>query len=257
MSSAMNLKLQKIVEEAYELFQGYRIGKELHLCSHCVSDEEMIQLINTPLREVSAQLMNLSYYFSAHDGTAQELHEMKHFLPRVMELVAHRQDVTHSTELNFDRLQIVGKPGSWSNTEIELLNCFAEEHFLMCITEYPSINGFDAQSVFVMYGYAGLNIEALLNSWLSLESTNAVLHLYDFLRWCDFDKFGKIIHLRNAFASEKVSEIAVEWLNSSDTVRHFIKLIERLRAEDALAKISDENSNKVNRTYQMILGIHD
>ena len=112
--------LNEIVEKSYKLFESYTIGQTLDVCKRCcVSDADEALLVNTPLREVSSLVLRSGYFESARAYTDRELWEMKHFLPKVLELVSEFDFPCASTEEVFMRLEL-HKPERWTSEELQL-----------------------------------------------------------------------------------------------------------------------------------------
>ena len=89
MENVRTSNLHRIIEAAYELFALYTLGTSLDVCKVCcVTDKDEQLLLTTPLRETSRDMLSNGYFCSAHGHARQENWEMKHFLPRVLELVS-------------------------------------------------------------------------------------------------------------------------------------------------------------------------
>ena len=79
--------LREAVEQAYSVFGRYPAKPAMTYCSHCVDPEQAAALLATPLREIDAQLMD-HYRWNATAETWGDWDDLKHFLPRLLELIS-------------------------------------------------------------------------------------------------------------------------------------------------------------------------
>ncbi len=224
----MNPALQTIVRDAYSLFASYTIGRTLDVCKLCcVTDAEEKELVETPLPAISADLFARAYYASARGHSESELWEMKHFLPRVLELVGNYEFPTHSAEITFQRLDL-HQPAWWSAPERELLAAFALAYFRQSLVCYPLPMGEELSNLLVMFGIAHFDLEPLLQAWSSRPGLPALLHLKDLL--LREIKFTAPTGLRvgNPFATRPVSDAICSWLRRDSTRATFTDAIERV-----------------------------
>ena len=78
--------LSVAVERLYGAFSGYRMPPVTDYCTHCVSADDEAALHRHPLRELPAAAVTS---FAANSSMTQGgLHDVKHLLPRLLELVA-------------------------------------------------------------------------------------------------------------------------------------------------------------------------
>lgn len=209
------MKLAAIITEAYDLFAPYTIGKTLALCKACcITDAEEKALVDTPLREVSRDLLQGSYYESARNYSDQELWEMKHFLPRVLELVTKFEFPCHCTEITFTRLDL-NQPEKWKPAELELLYNFSAAYFDKCLGSYPLPAGDSLSDILVMFGIAHFALEGLLEKWSSANTPASLMHLKDFmLHEASYSKDGSF-KLTNPFSTSQVDAVFAAWLQNA------------------------------------------
>ena len=226
------MQLPQIVEAAYTLFAPYTIGQTLDVCKACcVTDAEEKELVGTPLRSVSRDLLDYAYYSSARNYSDRELGEMKHFLPRVLEMVAEFEFPCHSTEITFTRLDL-DKAEQWPPAERTLLDAFATAFFRKCLVTYPLPNGEDlGSSLVTMFGNAHFDLPALLAQWAATETTESLLHFKDLVLHDISYKATVPFKMTNAFTTEAVSNTVINWLNNSVTKSLFAGRIERVILE--------------------------
>ena len=207
------LSLPAIIEKAYDLFAPYTIGRTLDVCKACcVTDAEEQELVQTPLRAVSRDLLQNAYYESARSYSARELWEMKHFLPRVLELVSGGEFPCHSLEITFSRLDL--HTADWLPAERALLHDFARVFFGQCLHHRPAApaHGIPLSDVLVMFGLGGFALPDLLAAWAAARSPASARHLSDLLlHEIRFSARGPL-RLRNPFSTPPIDEAVAGWL---------------------------------------------
>lgn len=232
----IDLNLQALVKEAYGLFSKYRLGKSLDVCPCCVFDEDVKQLLTTPLAVVSRELLAEAYYYSAPSGSMKALEEMKHFLPRILELMLSFEFPSISEEVVF-RYVDLEETDEWEAKEIALLQEFARLYFKKVLT--ASGVSMDVHVALTMFGLAGFDLKPLLNEWKAMEGERPLLLLHEFFYYhVDYSK-GKVSGFKNAFSEEKVDRIIAEWFNNEEHIQLFIQKIETLLLDESI-DLSDE-----------------
>ncbi|MGI4872422.1 MAG: hypothetical protein ACRYFX_14740 [Janthinobacterium lividum] len=245
----MTTSLNTLVKAAYELFAPYTIGKTLQLCKACcVTDAEEKALVETPLRQVSRDLMQNSYYESARNGSDRELWEMKHFLPRVLELVTNFEFPCHSTEITFTRLDL-NKPEKWTGEEIRLLQDFALAFFNNCLIQYPLPSGDDLIDIVIMFGSAHFDLTDLLQAWENAATPASVLHLTRLVLY-DVQNLGpKYAALVNPFSEKWVDKAVITWLQSEQVKQKFAQQLEVILLGNTL---DEETAAEVSMAYELL-----
>lgn len=221
--SSFQLNLREIVEKSYEVFAKYELGKTLDVCSHCVSEQEINILLTKPLREFSAKDI-YSYYSSAQDYGEQEFYEMKHYLPRVLELLIQFEMPFHSLELSLNRFNL--QKNHFEGDELENLWQFSHEYFGFCLEHYPIPNDEDIDAIIIMFGLAGFELSSILQKWLEKGDRNGLLHLNDFFtNQVDYIPY-KPFRLKNAFSTKEINAEIHNWFEKEETKSTFAKNIE-------------------------------
>lgn len=221
------MTLTNIIEDAYRLFSSYTITSSLSICKpHCVSFEKEKELVNTPLRKVPVELLEQAYFESARNFTEQELWEMKHFLPRVMELVSNFEFPCHSWEIVFDRLDL-DKTVLWTSEEITLFTQFADSFFEKCLCSYPLPGYEKLTTILIMFGNAEDILRKLLCKWQQAEHDESLLHFKDIMLYGIKSSKGGSYKVTNPFVTEKANDIIVTWLASDEIRQVFAKQIEK------------------------------
>jgi hypothetical protein len=208
--------LYDLIEAAYVLFAPYTLGATLSVCKACcVSDAQEQALLRTPLREVSWQVLSDGFFVSAQAHCDQERWEMKHFLPRVLELTTRFEFPVHSVEITFSRLEL-DQPAHWPAAERQLLAAFARTYFEACLARYPLPDGHQLTDIFLMFGRAHFELTPLLHSWAMANSSTSLAHLADLLLYELDDTPPKAVKLRNPFSTPHVDQQLRAWLSDPD-----------------------------------------
>lgn len=226
--------LPEIIEQAYRIFGKYTISNSLFVCSpHCVSKEDVDELVKTPLRQVSKDLLHISYYESARNFSDRELWEMKHFLPRVLEMVSNFEFPCHSEEIVFTRLDL-NESEKWPKEERAVLDDFAKAFFKKCLSTYPIKLFGGIETAFSIFGAAHFDMKPLLEVWEDTNMIESLLHFKDFIY---FGVRSNKDELTNSFIGEEATKVFFDWYNSPTVVQKFIPKIETIilnsQAEEA------------------------
>lgn len=221
--------LTEIIEESYRLFSKYKTIRPLDICTECcMTPEAEGKLATLPVKLIPREL--LSEY---NDGARLEntrIEEIKHFLPKYLELIGQFEFPTHSTELSFSRLKPFDK-SEWTNNELDLLKQFSQEFFELCLSRYPIPSFSDKiDTILIMFWQANfVNILDLLKIWENNRSKESILHLRDFI----FDGFVKYDQskLNNSFGDKELADILRNWLDNEKVKEIFAEVIEEMIIE--------------------------
>lgn len=245
------MEIDELIEKSYRLFEDYTIGKTLQVCKACcVTDEEEAELVNTPLRTTSSNLLWTAYYESARSYSDRELWEMKHFLPRVLELVNNFDFPCHSTEIVFIRLDL-DKPEKWTKEEMQLLTDFSALYFKKCLTFYPySPDGDSIATYLVMFGIGHFNLKPILTEWENADNIESILQFKDFVLNDIEYKVQDPYKLTNAFSEAFVDEAVINWLNDKTVKDKFSTKIENEIMNNK--SLSQETIAELSWTYELL-----
>lgn len=206
--------LTDIIEEAYALFAPYTLGNTLDVCKVCcVTEAEEQALLAAPLREASAELLNCGYLSSAHSSSDQERWEMKHFLPRVLELVSQFDFPRFTPEVVFSRLDL-NQPAYWPIAERELLADFALAYFKQCLAHYPLPDGLELPEILLMFGQPYFDLAPLLQAWVAADTPSSIAHFTDLLLNGSRIVSNGIIKFGSAFSEPRHNQQLTTWLTN-------------------------------------------
>jgi hypothetical protein len=183
----MTPELQTLIDDAYRIFADYRIGSTLRVCrcNVCMSEAHERQLVKTPLRAIPSSLL-AEYTNSAHGWDDDQIaHEMRHFLPRYLELIALHDPPDHfGIEICLRRLGESGWRAKWPPDESALLDRYFDALLrasLLRLDVRDSNRGpqlrFDLADVLTMLVTAGVDIERVLAAWDAAADPPAALHM--------------------------------------------------------------------------------
>lgn len=194
--------LQDAVRRAYQVFGGRKApAGPLNVCTGCCMSEELEHEMRTrPLRELTARHF-YEYCTGAMGHLEQPVDEVRYLLPRWLELIAAGETIHHSIELYLDRVGHCG-PGSFTADETRVLDAFMLAHFNHALTEgCLGDDGSDPLSLLIMADAGGLQVQPLLQHWLSDPGPVSTAQFVRSTYW----DFWPEQALGNAFASERAA----------------------------------------------------
>jgi hypothetical protein len=240
--------LTEIIEEAYRLFSNYKTIRPLDICTVCcMTPEAEERLATLPVKLIPCKL--LSEYNDGARSEKTRIEEIKHFLPKYLELIGKFEFPSHSTELSFSRLTPFNK-FEWTNNELTLLEQFSQEFFELCVSYYPIPSFSDKiDTILIMFWRANfVNILDLLTIWKNNTSKESLLHLRDFV----FNGFVQYDQskLNNPFGDKKLADILRNWLDNEEVKETFAKAIEEMIVEKN--ELTTTDSNELIMTYEIL-----
>lgn len=229
--------IEETIRESYKVFQKYKVKNPLDVCTECCMLEiDAIRLSSLPLLSITSDL--LAEY---NDGAATEktpVEEIKHFLPRYMDLINQFQIPSHSIALTFKRLMPFDET-EWLVEEKEILNKFAIDFFEKCLTIYPLPDRISIIDVIIMFWKGGINIDAVISNWESSHHKASLLHFRD-LYFYGFQNASKT-KLSNLFADNDLSIIISAWVKSEKAKDYIESHIHKwLESETEISQVDVE-----------------
>lgn len=223
--------LDAATQALYQRFAGYPSPKvPLNACVPCCMDADLErEMRRLPLRRLTEH--HFYQYNTAAQSEVQPADEIKYLAPAMLQLLAQGARLHHSTELYLDRLGRCG-PGSFSAQESAALQAFAHAFFALGLEQWAEpdkgvFQGEDAFCLLLMWDYAGVPLQPLLDHWLACDSESATLHFldacfYEFI-WCGH-------RIKNPFASDRKGYRATmeQWLSQACTKQHWAEKLLRL-----------------------------
>lgn len=210
--------LSTAVQEVYRAFSSYRAPTVmLDVCTGCCMDaaleRDMRQL---PLRQLTRE--HFYQYNTSAKSEVQPANEIKYYLPRMLELLAQGAQLHHSVEIYLDRLGRC-EPGTYSPREQAALQGYARVFFAQGLEQWPPrsddlFQGEDAFSILLMWEYAKVPLQPLLDDWLAQPSEAATLSFVDACYW-EYCLNGEAIC--NPFAKPPFQTTMHAWLTAPQT----------------------------------------
>ena len=223
--------LQIATQAVYQVFSRYDAPHGLlDVCTACCMDAELErEMRRLPLRQLTEK-----HFYEYNDSAKSQLQpadEIKYLAPRLLELLAEGAHLHHSTELYLERLGRC-KAGSFSAAEQSALQGFALAYFAQGLEHWPAASdslfqGDNAFSILLMWAYARVPLEPLLQHWLECESDASTLNFVDACYW---DYVWNANQMGNAFATDEVEykRTMEEWLNRPATKVRWTEKLMRL-----------------------------
>lgn len=235
-----------VLQQAYDIFASYKTTLPLDVCTECcMKPEGAAKLAGMKVREIPADLL-MTY----NDGAKPEktgVDEIKHFLPRYLELISNYEFPTRSTELALTRLYPFDR-NQWPEEEYRLLTEFRDAFFRQSLSLYPLPSFNDRMdTLLIMFHKAGLPVEPLLKILEQEEHPGAVLHFREL--YFDGLEMHNKSKLCSAFAEDEINDVIVDWVNIKDTKKAFAYKIEKYMLD---AAADDVYVNDLNLLYEII-----
>jgi hypothetical protein len=122
-SAAMALQddLRQATEALYATFAGYPLRGQIDGCPCCVDANDHARIRSKPLRELTAE--DLSLFASHVPHLWGEAEDLKHFLPRIFELLPQWMDVWPDPEVVMASLRRCAFP-NWPDEERRVVHDF-------------------------------------------------------------------------------------------------------------------------------------
>lgn len=224
--------LDAAVEAVYLAFAHYRAPEGLlDVCTGCCMDAEVErEMHRLPLRQLTQE-----HFYQYNDSAKSEVQpadEIKYYLPRMLELLAQGARLHHSTEIYLDRMGRC-KADAYSSDERDALLSYARAFFAQGLAQWEPdqeclFQAEHAFSILLMWDYAGVPIQPLLDDWLADDREAATLNFVDSYYWEYWMDGGTIT---NAFAEAPFQAAMQAWLNDPGTktawAHKLLKLIEK------------------------------
>ena len=217
-------RLTEAIQELYRVFKPYQVRRHPEGCPCCVSDADKRRLFSKPLAELSPDdLGRFAWKVLTTWGTVEDL---KHFLPRLLELIAIDECAPFEREVLLGKLRL-GVWNSWPQRERDSIENYLNAIWSDCLDS-------EAGTVWLDELLCGLgntvdDLSPFLKAWAMCRLGTGYAHLVAFIDW-NATTLLKRKHLTNLFWSDAGEQMtqAVQWLTSRETVRS----LEQIFAED-------------------------
>jgi hypothetical protein len=158
----------------YQTFGRYPLRDSIDACPHCGFDDTA--LYAAPMAELTREA--LRRFAASALTTWGGLDDLKHFLPRILEILATNGFLYPDAEGLYGRL-VYGSFSQWPDDEVEAVRRFAVAHWADTLSRYPAAE--PAESVLCGILLLGEEIGPYLAHWEGVLATEAARrHLADF-----------------------------------------------------------------------------
>ncbi|MFK7784466.1 MAG: hypothetical protein AB8B56_05115, partial [Crocinitomicaceae bacterium] len=173
--------------------------------------------------------------------------ELKHFLPRYMELISDFQFPSHSTEVALRKFESL-KKADCTEEEAAFLKEFSLVFFKKCLSVHPLPEGETIDSILIMFLHGKFDLSALFKSWIDTDSVPSTLHFIDL--WFDGFYQTNTEKMTNPFGDKKLAIELRSWITQKDTRAAFSSRIEQLVMNDV--EMDYFESIRLNMVYDML-----
>lgn len=239
--------LKEIVKKSYQEFSKYPAKLPLDVCTECcMTIEDSIKLASFSVENIQQEL--LSNYNDSARSENTSIEEVKHFLPRYLELISEFNFPSHSTELSFSRFVPFDK-NEWIKIEFEILLSFQVEYFRQCLKIYPLPSfGDKIDSIIIMFWRSGVGINKLLAVWEEAENLESNLHFKD-LYFEGFQLYNRS-KLSNSFGDSELCEKLTSWIQDNKVNNLFQDRIEKIILNNTT--LDEQTIYEFNLLYEII-----
>lgn len=238
--------MKEIVKQAYRLFKNYSVQSPLDICTDCCMDKEDEELLaSLKVKDIPKSL--LMEYNDGGSAQKTPIEELKHFLPRYVELVSDFNFPSHSTEIAFRRLEPFERD-EWTDEELLFLEKFALGFFNKCLSIYPLPENEVISGILIMFWRGQFQLTELLNSWSADQTLSSTLHFKDLC--LEGFKQKNPSKMTNGFGEEEISKFLRNWVDEKAIRMAFRKNIEKLIMDDTA--LNDVQSYEIDILYEML-----
>ncbi len=203
-------QLETLIAEAYTLFADYDMGEGIAVCSGhgcCLHPYDAGLLRSIPVQQVERRLIYQFLNASETKEIPLLVHQMKHLLPRVLELLVQAARLRIGKEFLLDKCKCGS--GLWLEPEIDFLQRFASAYFASKCTDEDIEADAVLEDTVLMFHLAGLDVWPLLKQWQAVIDQAGPFNNFVFMLMCNFES-GKY---ESAYEEEDLNRKMTEWIS--------------------------------------------
>ena len=209
--------LNDSIERLYEVFAAYPLHDSTDPCPHCFTSADEQQLRSQPLRQLSAD--DLRSFAASSLTTWGGVTDLKHFLPRIMEIGATEGFNWPDVELLYHHVAY-GEFTTWPAPEVAAMRAFAQAHWDVALHGEAAD---DAGSVLAAIMFVEPDVMPCLRQWQHHGTLTSLEQLVDFI---DANQSAIVRHRRlaNAYLRDHCPDAQVQvigWLIGDALLHHF------------------------------------
>jgi hypothetical protein len=201
-------------EKLYSVFSRYPLKPHIDGCPCCVHEEDQALIRSLPLRQLTAE--DLGRYAYKALFTWGDVDDFRHFLPRLLELVAGYPPFGW-----IDAEPLLGRLAyadwrEWPQREQTAIESFLWLRWNVGLTLDTS--EFEADGWLCGVALAGVETSRYIDAWRTSTAPTTLGHIAEFLRWnSDLlarGKLGSPFYDHHPAEANAVSGATREWLNA-------------------------------------------
>lgn len=218
------LGLEKAIATLYKTFKSYPLNSDMKGCPCCVNPKNNELLLSKSLIELTSNNLN-EYAFKAA-LTWGDVDDLKHFLPRILELWAGDKNLFYG-EFTVSRLSAVGLK-RWDKKEQRAIYRYLIALWQYILSKYPSPSIEIADLIDCLSDVID-KFELLLLIWQNHASVNSLLHLSDFvLDGIEFDRDP----ISSIYLDDKDTATFINWVTHNKTIVKLEQCLDRNIEQD-------------------------
>lgn len=216
--------LREATNLLYKVFSKYTIAGNLRerSCKCCVTDEEIKELLSVPLQQLTED--ELGHFTRSALTTFGSIEDYKHFLPRILELLADTRGLILFDFLTFEKLNY-SNWRKWEQQEVGAVEDYFIALWRVFINSKAILCNKLSRDFELMIRYIG--IQKTLDIWGESENKSATIYLVDTLL------YGLPFKLE-----AKDADIFTKWCFSPLVKNKLEKFYFQLDEEELAAKVS-------------------
>lgn len=206
----MTPRLKNAIDNLYAIFSIYPGNPKMQASPlYSEVDEWNRLLFSKPLRKLSSD--DLSNFIFKAISTWGELTDLKHFLPRILELTASG-DAPFDTDAVYHKLRYADWK-SWELNEQNAINDFNLALWESLFSDEAAQPVHTFQEVFTSLLLIHPDIRQLLDIWMKNDSVNSITNLTDYFFFHDNIS---LLSRDNSGIDSHVTDILKQWIISDD-----------------------------------------
>ncbi len=218
----MNLK--EAIQHLYEVFKSYPLkgGLRERSCECCVSGDEIRELISQPLEKLTAK--KIGHFARSVVSTFGDIEDLKHFLPRILELMMFSNNDVLDDFLTFEKLNY-SEWETWNVKEIQAVDDYFFALWKEVVSNECSTFNQIENTLTIVSKYSGLNKALLI--WENSMSRRSVEFIID-----------SVMNSSNLDLSEENLNLFMNWLSQKQTLQKIEQYFFETEDKDEANRIS-------------------
>lgn len=167
--------MHAVIGRLYETFARYRLPDGLQVCEQCGPEWTAADFRTTALRSLTLAQLEAVHVMSLDDNG------FRYFFPRLVELLASQP----SPVFAFDLARLKGRVPSWPAPESAAVTALLDDLWRCLLADSPADLGYfsDTPTLIDFTYWCDGALQRYLDSWLSLDTEPAALHLADLVEY--------------------------------------------------------------------------